>query len=211
MLEHNELHQLAIRAVKFADGYSGSDESLLKMKEMITLSANELICVYDKAKYFEREAHKKLNSGENSINNFKSVISDLAPFIKTHLPDFNETAEMSSVPDDVFESISTIIDELIDLEQKPEEVSKSLIPDLELALKKAEEEWRQTESSQMAVQLSQKLLRVKAESFYHNLKLYRRTLANIIGREHSDYRKLRDSSVYKKIEVDPSEIEDKDC
>jgi hypothetical protein len=204
MLSQYKLRRLAARTIRVALTHEGNS-SVSVIKPVITLSAENFMTSYDKALRLEKESLREYKEGRDAILKFKLSIGELVPAININLPDFAAKVDTQSVPDDMFESVSMLIDDLIDLEQKPEPITVTVIPALENALITAEKEWREAETSRVDLQESQRVLRTNADAFYNDLKLFRRTLASTIGRNHYDYKKLKDNNASTKDPADPQE------
>ncbi|MBU1535342.1 hypothetical protein KKF84_08470 [Myxococcota bacterium] len=204
MLSQYKLRRLAARAVRVAEAHS-SQPSIAMVKDIIVLSAQEFINSYETTAILQKNSLNEYKQGREAMERFKSIMTELVPALKMYIPSLTVNIDSIGVPDDMFESVSALIDMVSEVESKPEMVTTSIIPALESALTTAEKEWREAESSRVAIQESQRLLREKADNFYYHLKLFRRTLASAIGRNHYDYRKIKDTSANISDADDPAE------
>jgi len=204
MIPQYKLRRLAARAIRVAQDHT-AHPSIGLVKDLLTDTAREYISAYDDTSALQKRSLDEYAQGRDAMARFRSTVAELVPALKMHMPGFTLDVALVGVPDDMFESVSVLIDTLSDLQTKPEVVTTSIIPALEAALTEAEKEWREAEASRVSLQESQARLRDKAAPFYHNLKLFRRTLAGALGRAHHDYRKLRDMSAGIQDEDDPAE------
>jgi hypothetical protein len=119
--------------------------------------------------------------------------------------DGSDICDKPTVADDVLTDASrlhAIAFDARDAEGQPLSYIDALTAQLDTAIKTADKEMAEAEAADKTYQELQKKVRETAEVFNVDLKAFRRTLGNVVGRSDKDYQKLRAEKAHVKDEDD---------
>lgn len=191
-----KLRRLASRVLRVHARNRNLEPGLAAFDESITRSAPEYAAAFDELRRLLASHGEELDEGKAAIAALVHKLRIWAPIVardvdRISASDFGDNPE---VPDDVINDARSLIEHVTgrtDDGKPPLSYADALVADLGAVLAAAEKEWGEADDYQWGLGTARKKVRETGARFERDLIAYRRVLRQVIGREATDYQKLR--------------------
>jgi hypothetical protein len=191
-----KLRRLAPRALRVLTRRAAESPVLKAFETTLFPSAAAFIAAYDAAAGFRRKWLTEMEEGRGASAQLLKVMRGWLPLVIRDVPGFDSTTfcDKPAVPDDVIgdgERLHGLVFDYQDAAGKALSFKDGLLGQLDPAIATATKEVQEAEAADATFQSLQKAVRDTAEAFNTDLKAFRRSLGNVVGRSDKDYQKLR--------------------
>ena len=166
--------------------------------------------VYDEAARFELTWIREMAEGRGAVGELVKRCRTWLPLVvrDVHGFDGSDICDKPTVADDVLTDASRLYALAFDARDgqgQPLSYIQALTTQLDAAMQSADKERAEAEAADTKYQELLKNVRETAEVFNTDLKAFRRTLGNLVGRSDKDYQKLRAEKAHVKDEDDDAD------
>lgn len=211
MISNDKALRLAGRLVRVLDRNADSHSAMNFIKDRARERALNVIKAMDVYTKALKIRTKERNEGLSALSTLTDTLRAYIPMASVTYPHLNVNLKNLTgvTPDDTLQMTDAILDHF---QTEPDFESNSTAVEFVNAVsgvwEKAMKEWSEYESADFELQTAAENLRNAKALFHEDLGVVRRTLAAIIGRSHTDVRKLTLSSSYTRDPEDPEDPED---
>jgi hypothetical protein len=193
-----KLRRLSSRALRVLDRRKEDVPAIAAYEPTLKPHAEAYRAKYDEAARYESMWQKEMAEGRSANAELVKLIRMWIPLVARDVPGFTGAGLLGKpeVPDDVLTDASRLINTAIDYQAVAEQENalpylETLTSQLNAAVTAAAKETREAEDADQTYQSLLREVREAGAAFNQDLKAFRRTLGNAVGRSDRDYQKLR--------------------
>ena len=191
-----KLRRLAPRAKRVQARRRSESPVLAVYDTTLPPKADAFIAAYDIAAKYENNWRREMKEGKGAVAKLISDMRSWLPLLTRDVPEFDASsfADKPDVPDDALEDGNRLLETLdvaTDAAGRLLGYADTAKTALDVSLVAANQEWSQAEAADSHYQKLLADVRATAAVFDLELQTFRRSLANVAGRNDKDFQKLR--------------------
>lgn len=191
-----KLRRLAPRAKRVQARRRSESPVLAVYDTTLPAKADAFVIAYDATAKYKNAWRREMDEGKGAIAKLISEMRSWLPLLTRDVPQFDASsfADKPDVPDDVLEDGNRLLETLdsaTDANGRTLDYADTAKTALGDALVAANKEWTDAEAADSQYQKLLAAVRATAAVFDLELQTFRRSLANVAGRNDKDFQKLR--------------------